>query len=827
MGRVFKTSNPFRPWQSESAVWTTPGFDALGRVISVTTPENAVASTSYSGNIVTVTDQAGKPRKSVTDGLGHLKEVYEDPAGLNYLTSYSYDALDSLTTVAQGAQTRTFVYDSLKRLTSASNPESGTVTYSYDNNGNLTSKFDARSITTTLAYDALNRITSKSYNDNPQTPRVDYYYDNAATPFGAPRFTRGAATGQLVAVTYSGGSSGTYRGYDEMGRVALQYQQTDSVNYQVDANYNRASGLASETYPSVPGAADRRTVTYTPDAAGRLASLSSNATTYAAAASLSGVLYKPHGGLETETLGNNLIHQQVYNSRLQTTAINLGTSGSPTSVLNLTYDYGTTDNNGNLKSHANTIGTLAITEAFTYDSLNRLLSAAETSTGGTGWTETNHYDQYGNRSIDLGGGTYSLTFTAANNRITSKSYDSVGNLTVDGTAIYAYDAENHLITVNSSTGYTYDGEGRRVRKLIGENTRFIYGISGELIAEFSGSDGNLTKEYVSGGGMMAVIDPSAGTRYTTADHLGSPRVVTNSLSTVVSRHDYRPFGEELVAGSSGRTTVLGYDNTDGLRKKFTGKERDNETGLDYFLARYYSSTQGRFTSPDEFTGGPDELYYFVDDASANPTFYADLRKPQSLNKYQYAFNNPLRYVDPDGHDADSDLDPDPDPPQGQGTKTSPYVGPSISPITPDQAQQTIEALKALNRWIDEQLRPTKEIIGTATPDTIDPIVIAPTMPVPLPTTGTPPSSGRQPLPPPPMTLGKGSTRDVRKINPGREAAGKKAVEDARVEVTRTKGVRNKTAADVEAHNAAKRALRHALDKLKKSETDARKGRGNR
>lgn len=81
----------------------------------------------------------------------------------------------------------------------------------------------------------------------------------------------------------------------------------------------------------------------------------------------------------------------------------------------------------------------------------------------------------------------------------------------------------------------------------------------------------------------------------------------------------------------------------------TRKERDNETGLDYFLARYYSSTQGRFTSPDEFTGGPDELYYFVDDAADNPTFYADLRNPQSLNKYQYTYNNPLNLTDNDGH----------------------------------------------------------------------------------------------------------------------------------------------------------------------------------
>ncbi|MFN2529832.1 MAG: RHS repeat-associated core domain-containing protein [Pyrinomonadaceae bacterium] len=91
---------------------------------------------------------------------------------------------------------------------------------------------------------------------------------------------------------------------------------------------------------------------------------------------------------------------------------------------------------------------------------------------------------------------------------------------------------------------------------------------------------------------------------------------------------YLPFGEELGAGTGGRTTAQGYSVSDGVRQHFTSKERDNETGLDYFGARYYSSTQGRFTSVD--IAGP------------------DLINPQSLNKYAYTLNNPLRYVDPKG-----------------------------------------------------------------------------------------------------------------------------------------------------------------------------------
>jgi len=119
-----------------------------------------------------------------------------------------------------------------------------------------------------------------------------------------------------------------------------------------------------------------------------------------------------------------------------------------------------------------------------------------------------------------------------------------------------------------------------------------------------------------------------------ADQLGTPRMIVNKSGSLASvkRHDYLPFGEELFATQGGRTTTQGYatspNSNDGVRQKFTQKERDNETGLDYFGARYYASMQGRFTSPDAMSGRPGS--------------------PQSWNRYSYSINNPLKFIDPSG-----------------------------------------------------------------------------------------------------------------------------------------------------------------------------------
>ena len=168
---------------------------------------------------------------------------------------------------------------------------------------------------------------------------------------------------------------------------------------------------------------------------------------------------------------------------------------------------------------------------------------------------------------------------------------------------------------NWDVRYVYDGQGQRVRKDLSNGSSVLY--------EYD-AQGGLVAEYGSAG--------TAGTQYLTVDHLGSTRVVTDAAQGVVGRYDYEPFGRELlITSASWRSGIPGYAPVGGLSQRFTGKERDAETGLDYFGARYMSSVQGRFTSVD-------------------PKGFSmrTIANPQKWNKYAYVLNNPLALVDPDG-----------------------------------------------------------------------------------------------------------------------------------------------------------------------------------
>jgi RHS repeat-associated protein len=176
----------------------------------------------------------------------------------------------------------------------------------------------------------------------------------------------------------------------------------------------------------------------------------------------------------------------------------------------------------------------------------------------------------------------------------------------------------------AGTAYTYDGLGERVMK---PGKLYWKGVGSTALVETDTTDRNPTQYILFNGARIARIDPGATTpKYYIADNLGSTALVTDSLGNILNESLFFPYGVERVI----------QQNDTANNYKFTGKERDAETGLDDFGARYYVSNLGRFMSPD-WDGKPVTVPY------------ASFGDPQTLNLYSYVENAPLNKVDADGH----------------------------------------------------------------------------------------------------------------------------------------------------------------------------------
>ena len=635
LGRTAQTTNPSRAGDGLGFV-TAYAFDGLGRVTSVTPPDSSVVTSSYSANTTTVTVPAGSPsvptsitKTTTTDAAGRVLSVVEDPGTGPQTTSYSYDVLDDLLTVVQGSQTRTFTYDAQGRSVTAQNPESGTLCYGlivssvcnaqYDGNGNLLYRSDPRGVVTGFAYDALNRPTGISYSDG--TPTVTYSWDSGAT----------YSKGRLVSVSTTAGTVNAITGYDSTGNITSSSQTIGGSTYGFLYSWNLAGALTSETYPS--GAV----VSTGYDSANRPTLVTNGATNFMTVNS-----YAPSGGMLAYTFGNSLKRTQNFNNRLQISEIADALTSAPSNpLLDLTYWYGgavpatptTMRNNGNPTQigiqtrQTPSSSVVGFTQTLGYDAVNRIASMAESGL----WSQTFGYDQYGNMSGTSTGLTglpalpASGSYNTSTNQLTAGGvwFDSNGNQKVLGSATLSYDGENRQsIDADSVTGntitYAYDGLGQRVSKTVTGGfgpTTYVHDALGNLAAEYTYSMGT----------------PSCATCYLSWDHLGSTRMVTDGSGAVIAngRHDFLPFGVEIPGGTAGRTTGV-WGGTDYLTAKFTAQERDGETGLDFFQARYFTSTQGRFMSPDQ------------------PLLDQDPSDPQSWNLYGYSRNNPLKYRDPTG-----------------------------------------------------------------------------------------------------------------------------------------------------------------------------------
>ncbi|MBZ5524412.1 MAG: hypothetical protein LAP21_19415 [Acidobacteriia bacterium] len=605
---------------------------------------NATLSAAYTWNSSIL------PQPSFTTATSGVAGGYDAGVIDNnpFKTFYTYDALGNLLCVEQHGsaptgtgcsaspasdatspwRVRRFTYNSLSRLLTASNPESGTISYVYDDDGNLLMKaspapnqLGTATQTISYCYDELHRVTGKAYSAAAcplATPVVSYVYDQNTNGIG-----------HLSSLTDLAGTA-SYS-YDILGRLATETRTIAGVGKTISYDYHLDGSLKALHYPS--GAV----VTYTPDSAGRTISAvdTANAINY-----VTGATYGPDNALTGFISGNTpsftgITNSFSYNKRLQPVSIS---AVSPTqTVFSIGYDFHFGNgNNGNVYGITNGKDSTR-NQTFTYDVLNRLTSAQNAGTdcnqtvlGGDKkfWGNTYSYDAWGNllqkTPIPTACAGEGLSVTVGvNNRIFTAGYgyDAAGNMTSDGLGhAFTYDQENRITGAAGYT-YTYDGDGNRVEKANGSVGTLYWYMTPGIVAE-SDLVGTLKSEYVFfGGERVARRDLAAptGVFYYFSDHLKTASVVTDATGNIKAESDYYPWGGELQ-----------FINADSNHYKFTGKERDAESGLDNFGARMYGNALGRFITPDPLLN------------SGRPW------DPQTWNRYAYAHNNPLTYVDPSG-----------------------------------------------------------------------------------------------------------------------------------------------------------------------------------
>jgi RHS repeat-associated protein len=628
-GRLLTVSNPYR---TSTSGGDTYSYDALNRLTKVTHADSTYGQISYGGSAsqscsastygygypTLYTDESGNQRQVFTDALGRVIEADEPTSSSNTLsvyTCYLYDVLGNLKEVDQGSETRKYTYDMLSRVTGATTPEAENNTryFYYTTSGNalcsgdpsaVCYRNDERGVTTTYSYDNLNRLTGISYSNG--DPSIYYSYDQTSYNGLTISNGKGRRTGM------SDGSGQTAWSYDTMGRALEEERTIGSVTKTLGYTYNLDGSLASVTYPS------GRTVNYAVSAVGRPLTAIDNADniTYVGPANST---YAPQGALATAAYGANISFSASYNNRLLLSNLEGYTSSATLFQLQPAYNP-----NGTVSSVTNGVNS-ARTQTFTYDYLNRITSASSAATSGAYcWgqsvpTNGTGYDRYGNLLIinvsQCTAPTLNLSVNAYN-QITNSgfSYDAAGNMTGDGSYSYAWNGEGLLKSAGTTT-YTYDGDNKRVEKSSG--TYYWFSPSGSVLAE-TDTSGNTQNEYIYfSGARTARRDSSGNVYYYFQDQIGSSRLIANSSGTVCYDADFTPFGYEMA-----------YTTSCSQNYKFTGMERDVETGNDHAWFRNYEQNLGRWMSPDRLGG--------------------DITNPQSLNRYAYVANNPTTLTDPPG-----------------------------------------------------------------------------------------------------------------------------------------------------------------------------------
>ncbi len=638
-------------------------YDELGRLLKTLGADGQTTTYGYdrNDNLTRTIDPLWQMYENAYDGLNRLIEQ-TDPLG--GVTSYGYDRQDRLVSVTDpNDNATTYAYDGLGNLTAQHSPDTGTTRYTHDSAGNVTSKTDANGWTTAYRYDALNRLTQTAYADDVQgCTNVAGAGCTGATGTIAT-YTYDTCThgiGRLCALTNADGN--TAWEYDSHGRTTARVQNIVinevTTTLKTEYHYHSTGKLSGMTYPSGMHIGYEYSE-------GKISAVNINGEPL-----LSALTYQPFGPVTGWTWTNGSQSRRGYDLDGRLISQNLGNTartlsydanGNITAVtepadnqafdydalnrltaandatFNLAWDY---DANGNRLSETRE----GIVTPYTIETLSNRLMAV----GGTAY----QYDANGNLIHD---GERSYQYNAQN-RLT----------TVDegATAEYRYNALGQRIykrgtalpcDINGDGDITHDdlkqvtgkdkipleatgpgkgkaqGKGQSIACIVtqmnnGQGKR-KEGQSGSREILFSYDEHRLLGEYDAQGnpvqetlwlGNLPVATIQNGKTYAIhADHLGTPRVITDSDNIAVWRWDSDPFG-----------VVEADEDPDGdgvsfiYNLRFAGQYFDSETGLHCNYFRDYEPSSGRYTSSDPIglEGGVNTYTY----VGANPIALIDV-----------------------------------------------------------------------------------------------------------------------------------------------------------------------------------------------------------
>lgn len=569
-------------------------FDSLGRLLTSIGAANQTTNYQYdnNGNLTRLTDPRNAVTQTAFDALNRVAQVTD---ALNGVTKTAYDLRDNVTSATDPRlHATTYTVNGFGFVTQAVSPDSGTTSFTYDLAGNVTSRTDARKIVTNYTYDALNRPLTRAF---PSTPaeNVTFAYDaTAAGNYGI---------GRTTSLTDAAGTAGFV--YDAFGNRTSEKRTIAGIAYTTTYGYDLAGNVTRITYPS------GLMVNYQRDVRGQVAGVTIQANAAAAPSPLvSNIGYMPFGAMQSATLGNGVQLTNDYDLDYRLASVR---ATGATTVQNLSFTY---DATSNLSGITDAVAA-NLSQTFQYD----LLGHVTKGTGSYG-IDNYTYDAMGNRLTRslVNGTTTSTTYTyaststrlasaATGSSTLSYTYDAAGSVTArklgnTTQAAYTYNGDERLATAAGAT-LKYNAFGQRqVETVTGGGTHFLFGPSGELLAEHN-VQGGLVRNYIYlNGRPLAVVDATGAVSYILSDQLGQPQKMLNASGAVTWHR---------VSGIFGDTVSQPVGTTASNPLRFPGQQHDATTGLHYNYFRDYDPAIGRYLETDRIgLEGGQNIYAYVE-----------------------------------------------------------------------------------------------------------------------------------------------------------------------------------------------------------------------